>query len=178
VPFAIWVWQNSDLQLGYTCQAFPAIWNGTCQVIALHPPANTNSKKVSSTEVGKFFGACHSPVLAMHSKVVRYKESNHSLNFFRETQPTHHTINFIVPVFLSIRMYFYWYPLLSCIVLVGCEMQFFALVHLDLPSMRHFRCSHFKQIFFGLNNWTHAVVWKPNHVFERCPERRKLSITS
>jgi hypothetical protein len=128
VPFAIWVWQNLDLQFRHTCQAVPAIWNGTCQVIAINPPAITNSKNVSSTELGKFFGACHSPVLAMHSKVVRYKESNHSLNFFRETQPVHYTINFIVPVFLYVRMNFYWYPLLSCIVLVGCEMQFCALL--------------------------------------------------
>jgi len=73
----------------------------------MNPPAITNSKKVSSTELGKFFGACHSPVLAMHSKVVRYKESNHSLNFIRETQPVHYTINFIVPIFLYVRMYFY-----------------------------------------------------------------------
>jgi len=166
VPFAIWVWQNLDSQFRHTCQAFPAIWNGTCQVIAINPPAITNSKKVSSTELGKFFAACHSPVLTMHSKVVRYKESNHSLNFFRRTACTLHNKLYCTCLSLHQNVFL----LISSTQLYSSSGMWnavlcFALVQLDLPSMWHFWCSYFKQFFPGFNNWTCAFVWKPNHVY-------------
>ncbi len=147
VPFAIWVWQNLDLQFRYTCQAFPAIWNGTSQVIAINQPAISNWRKVSSTDLGNFSSACYPPVLALHSHLVSYKESNHSVNFFRETQHSHYTRNFIVLIFLYKCIFPYISPtqLYSSSSGMWNALLCFASVLLHFPFMWHFWWSHFNQ---------------------------------